>query len=192
MMKRFSEIVIKISRPKVLIIFAAAFIFIEIIFSQSLPVLVELTGGKSLLDMSIAYSADFAYEHLKSYQNAASVYFRIRLVDFFFPAIYAFMLSIVSVLVYRRKYNEVDNYRWVILVPFSAALFDYVENILLIALYRMLPARFDAAVSVLNVITILKFGLLALSVLLIITGALSILKGGDSGLIIGNKFKGKK
>jgi hypothetical protein len=102
------------------------------------------------------------------------------------------MLSIVSVLVYRRKYNEVDNYRWVILVPFSAALFDYVENILLIALYRMLPARFDAAVSVLNVITILKFGLLALSVLLIITGALSILKGGDSGLIIGNKFKGKK
>jgi len=192
MIKKLSEIIINLSRLKIFIIFAAAFIVIEVFFTINLPALTELTEGRSLLDMSIAYSPEFAYEHLESYQNAPEVYFRIRLADFIFPAVYAFMLGILSTFVYRRKYDNPDNYRWILCVPFAAAFFDYAENIILTALFRLLPARFNAAASVLNIATILKYGMLALSTLLIVTGALSLLKGGDSGLIMGNKFKGKK
>ncbi|MBI9109512.1 MAG: hypothetical protein JEZ04_22405 [Spirochaetales bacterium] len=192
MIKKLSDMVIKASGLSYLIIFAAAFIAIEIFFSINLPLLTKMTEGRGLLDMSLGYSSDFAYEHLASYKNAPPAYLRIRIADFFFPIVYAFLLSILLVFVYRKKYAELDNYRWILCVPFAAAFFDYSENIMLTVLYGLLPARFDSAIVVLNVVTILKFGLLSISILLLLAGALSLLKGGDSGFIMGNKFKGKK
>ena len=192
MIKTITDYIFKISKLRLFLFLAAAFIIIEILFSINVAVLTDKTEGSGLLDMSVAYSVDFAYEHLMSYQKAAAAYFRIRLADFVFPAVYAFMLATLSVFVYKRKYDSLDNYRWVLMVPFTAAVFDYTENVMLVVLFRLLPSRFDAAISVLKVITILKFGFIALSILLITTGALALLKGGDSGLLMGNKFKGKK
>lgn len=142
--------------------------------------------------MSIGYSSDFAYERLTTFHLAADVYFKIRLIDFFFPAAYAVCLSVLSCFVYRKKYEDADNYRWILIVPFLAAVLDYVENIILVILYQSLPAQYHIVASILNIVTILKFCLVGFSVMLFITGAFSILKGGDSMLLMGNKFKGKK
>lgn len=192
MRKKLTDAVIKISKPIFFFIFAAAFIVIQIIFTLNMPELTKLTEGFSILDMSIGYSADTAYEHFQSYQKASDVYFRIRTADFFFPAVYAFILSIISVFIYRRKYDNVDNYRWVLCVPFVGAAFDYAENIMLVILYRLLPSTFSAPIYALNIFTILKYGLLAFSILLIVTGALSLIKGTDSAFINQNKFRGKR
>ena len=189
MIRKLTELVIRQTKVQTIIILAAAVIGIEIGFSQ-LTAAMTAQGGIAILDMSVLYSADFAYERLRSLTEAAKPYFYIRLLDFFFPAVYATALSILSSFIYRRKYETPDSYRWVLAVPFLAAVFDYIENIMLVVLFRLLPAEYPSAIPVLNIFSILKFGLLGLSFLLVITGAFSLLKGGDSVLVMGNKFRG--
>lgn len=191
MITRITDFIFRLTSLKTLIIFIAAVIIIEIGFSLYMPEFTEKTGG-ALLDMSAGYSSEFAYERLSTFGMAAGAYLKIRIIDFIFPAVYAFALSVLSCFVYRRKYDSIGNYRWVLMVPFLAAFFDYMENIIIVILFRSLPAQFFAAASILNVVTILKFGLLALSILLFITGGLALLKGSDSMLLMGNKFKGDK
>ena len=191
MIKAISGAVCKITGRLSIILFAAAIIVIEILFSILMPQFTEQTGGP-LLDMAVWFTPEFAYERIKTFSRAADIYFRIRTIDFFFPAIYSFGFACLNCAVYRKKYKNEENYRWVLTVPFAGALFDYTENIILVILYRSLPKEFPAAASVLNIVTLLKFGFLALSILLLVTGALSLLKGGDSMLLHGNKFKGEK
>ena len=191
MIKAITNFIARITNIFTVIVFVIIIIGLEIGFNVSLPTFTDLTGG-TLLDMSVGYSADFAYERLQTFSKAADVYRRIRTIDFVFPAAYAFGLSILSCLVYRKKYDDIENYRWILVVPFLAAFFDYTENIILVILYNSLPAQYMTAASALNIITILKFGFLGFSVLLFITGSFSLLKGGDSMLLMGNKFKGKK
>lgn len=191
MIKKFTDYIIRITNLKTLAISVLGVIVIETVFYILMPSFAELTGGP-MLDMSVGYTAGFAYERLVSFNKAADIYFKLRTIDFFFPIIYAFALSILSCFIYKKKYDKADNYRWILTVPFLAAFFDYVENIMLVILFHNLPAEYIAAAKVLNVVSILKFGLLGLSVLLFVTGGFSLLKGGDSMLLMGNQFKGKK
>ena len=191
MIRKFTDYIIKITNLKIIIIAVAAVIIFEGVFFTMMPQIIEATGGP-ILDMSVGYSAEFAYERLNSFSKASEIYSRIRTLDFFFPIVYSFTFSILSCLVYRKKYKSADNYRWILLVPFLGAIFDYTENIMLVILYRNLPEQFMKAASALNIISILKFGLLGFSILLFITGALSLMKGSDSMLLMGNKFKGEK
>jgi|GEM_PF-4940735 len=191
MIKKFTDFIIKNTNLKTLAISVAVVIAIQSAFYVLMPALAEATGG-TILDLSVGYSSDFAYERLNSFENGADIYFKIRALDFFFPIAYAFTLSILSSSIYRKKYEDADNYRWILIVPFFAAAFDYIENIMLVILYRSLPAQYTAAASVLNIVSILKFGLLGFSILLFVTGGFSLLKGGDSMLLMGNKFKGDK
>ena len=191
MFNKLTELVKRGASRRLLIILILMFIAVEVIFNFNMKILDEQTDGAKLLDMSVWYSSDFAYQQLEAYDGVPA-YQRIRIADFFFPAVYSFLLGILSFFVYRKKYENPENFNWVLKVPFAAACFDYAENVLLVILFRMLPAELPPLAVVLNIITLIKFGLLALALLLIVTGALSLLKGGDSGLIMGNKFKGKK
>lgn len=191
MIKHLTNFIIKITNPKTIALFVTAVIIAEVGFYMLMPVFTEATGG-TILDMSVGYSSDFAYERLSTFDKAADVYFKIRTIDFFFPLFYAFVLSLLSSLIYRKKYQDANNYRWILVVPFIAAVFDYIENIILVILHQALPTQFHFAADVLNIVTILKFTFLGLSVLLFITGAFSLLKGSDSMLLMGNKFKGDK
>ena len=190
MKKKLTDIIIRTTNLKTLVISVAAVVAFETAFFILMPGFTEATGGP-LLDMSVGYSAEFAYERLVTFEKAADIYFKIRLIDFFFPLVYGFAFSTLSCFVYRRKYENSDNYRWILRVPFLAAVFDYTENIMLVILYNSLPAQFLTAAKILNIVSILKFGLLGFSILLFVTGALSLLKGGDSALLIGNKFRGE-
>ncbi len=191
MIRHLTNFISRITRLSTVLIFAVLIIAIETGFNAMLPRFVDATGG-TLLDMSVWFTADFAYERLHSFGNAADVYFLIRMLDFIFPAAYAFGLSVLCSMIYRKKYTEIDNYRWILAIPFSAALFDYVENLILVVLYRLLPSEYPAAASVLNIITLIKFTLLAFGIFLLVTGIFSLIKGGDSMLLSGNKFRGKK
>lgn len=191
MIKSLSSFICRITNRTSLIIFAAAIAGFEIAFSILMPEFNEITAGP-LLDMSVWFTPEFAYERLSSFGKAADIYFKIRTIDFFFPAVYAVGLACLSCAVYRKKYKNEENYRWVLFAPLAGALFDYFENIMLVILYRSLPAEYPAAATVLNYFTLIKFGLLGLSILLIVTGFLSLLKGGDSMLLMGNKFRGDK
>ena len=191
MIRKITDLIIRMTKVRWLLIFLAVFFGIEIGFFLGMQRFGELTGGP-LLDMSVGYNAAFAYERLHTFGSAANIYFRIRLLDFIFPASYGFGISIIASFIYRKKYDDPDNYRWVLAAPFLAAAFDYAENIILVILYRSLPAEFPAAATALNVVSIFKFGLLGLSVLLCVTGFFALLKGGDSMLLRGNKFRGGK
>lgn len=191
MFKSLTEFICKITNRITIILLVAGIVAAEIAFGTLLPAVVEQTGGP-ILDMAVWFTPEFAYERLNSFSKAAEAYLKIRVIDFFFPAVYGFGFACLNCAVYRRKYKKEENYRWIIAVPFAGALFDYIENIILVILYHSLPAEYPAAASVLNIVNLLKFGLLGLSILLLVTGFLSLLKGGDSMLLMGNKFKGKK
>ncbi len=191
MLRGIYSFISKITNLKKIIIFCVLFIAVQIGFNMNMPAFVEKTGG-TLLDISIWYNSELAYERLNSFSMASKEYFNIRLIDFFYPAIYSIGLAMLSYIVYRKKYSEAENYHWILAVPLFAAAFDYIENIMLVILYKSLPAEFPVAASTLNIITLIKFASISLSILLIITGFFSLLKGGDSMLLRGNKFKGEK
>ncbi len=191
MIKVIYSFISKITNLITIIIFCVLFIAVQIGFNMNMPSFIEKTGG-TLLDSSIWYNSELAYERLNSFSLAAKEYFNIRLIDFFYPAIYSTGLAMLSYLVYRKKYSDAENYHWILVVPFFAGIVDYIENIMLVILYKSLPAEFPAAASVLNIITLIKFASISLSILLIITGFFSLLKGGDSMLLMGNKFRGQK
>ncbi len=191
MVKKLTDIIIRTAGLKTLIITILLVIIAEIGFSLLTPEFTRLSGGP-LLDMSIWYHADYAYDRLTSFAAAGESYFYIRLIDFFFPPIYACTFSILSAVIYRKKYSNPADYRWIIAAPFLGAFFDYSENILLVILFRSLPGRYPLIAEICNIATLGKFVLISFSILLIITGAFSLLKGSDSSFLHGNKFRGAK
>lgn len=108
--------------------------------------------------------SEFTPEALKTYE------FQARVVDMLFPIFYALMAAVWI----RLCAPERTQLRWLILLPFAAALFDWLENISVVSVirrFRKNPADLGSAPVLLTIAQRLKwllFGAL-LVVLVIVT-----------------------
>lgn len=187
--KNLADFIFKRTNRKNIFILILLIVCIEVLFNILLPGFTEKTGN-TIIDMSPAITKEDAYSRLESVDMAKKEYFYIRLIDFIFPAVYAITFSVVSCGIYRKKYSNIDNYKWILIVPIIGAISDYIENIILVLLRLLLPIKIPVAIYVLNFFIIIKFLFICISILLIITGLLALLKGGDSSFLMGNKFRG--
>ncbi|MDC7126953.1 MAG: hypothetical protein PQJ46_15380, partial [Spirochaetales bacterium] len=145
--KNLTDYIYKHTKLKSFLLFLILTILAEIAFSLIMPNFTE-KSGYSILDMSTVYSVDDAYLKLNAINKAPNEYLVIRLIDTIFPILYGLMLSILSCIVYKRKYKDLNNYRWVLLVPILGAISDYIENIIIISLKLLLPKQFPIAIYV--------------------------------------------
>ena len=169
------------------------FIVIESAFAVLMNRLEAACGTSLIPDMKIGVTPQQLASLFDAYKTDGTIAYRIiRSVDFLFPAVYALMLSVILNFIYRIKYSEPANYRWILLTPLFGAIFDYTENIMLIILNSSHNLINNYSAIILGVFTSLKFILLGLSIFLAVTGAISNFKGSDSAFLTMNPFRRNK
>lgn len=176
------KIIDKISNIRnffILMILSALLIVILDFIKESPVSLIQfekITKGTRLLDMTINYSPEKAYEMMESYGKEGRRYYlhRIEPIDTLLPASYSLFLTVIITLIFKMlpagKYlNRLQ------LVPILAGLFDYLENCCIIIMLLNYPARLLAVAKISNVFTMAKTILILLSILIIFTGLVLLL-----------------
>lgn len=192
-MKHYIKSVNLLTGKTALSILILLFIIAEAAFAVLMNRLEASCGTSIIPDMKIGLSPEQLSSLFAAYKEKGNTaYQTIRAVDFLFPAVYALLLSVILNFIYRIKYSEPANYRWIILTPFFGAIFDYAENLTLVILNFSYNLINNYSAIILGVLTSLKFLLLALSIFLAVTGAISNFKGSDSAFLTMNPFRRNK
>ena len=112
-----------------------------------IPGLKRRSGGKTQIDLRLAYGPDEAYGLLAEYGASGVALFRRMLqLDFVFPLVYgALFAGWLQALAVAAGLSSAAA-ALVALPPVLAALCDYVENILLLRVLAALPQRHDRLV----------------------------------------------
>ena len=126
-------------------------------------------GDIKPLDLYFSYSPGQVYEHLAALgAEGRSAYTCMALTsELAFPVIYAMALSMALMLVLRKLLPPAN--RYLCLFPFLIVIADWSENLSLAMVTRAFPERADAIVRSASCFTSLKWVLIALTVLMLLT-----------------------
>ena len=121
------------------------------------------------LDLHFSYSPDQVYEHLAALgAKGRGAYTRMLLTsDMAFPVIYAMTLSVALMLVLRKPLPLANMY--LCLFPFMIVIADWFENLSLVMVIRKFPQRADVIASYASSFTAVKWTLIALTVIILLT-----------------------
>ena len=124
------------------------------------------------LDTQFFYTPDRAYSILSSYNDNVRVLYRnFELTgDIITPILYTSFLSLFISWLFRKGFKPGSFMRKLNIVPFGAGISDILENCCIVTMLSFYPARLNAVAMVSTVFTMLKWSLVALSFLLVITG----------------------
>jgi hypothetical protein len=173
MIDRLSGVVEALARPKPIgVLSALVAVFISAFQVLSLKIRRE-SGGIRPLDPQFFYRADRVYAVLDAFGERGRRYYRVyNLVDFFFPPVYALLLSAAISNSFRPAIRRDRRFRAVILIPMIAGCFDYLENACIFALLRTYPARRDRLASICGFLTAAKTITLIIGMLMIVVGSI--------------------
>jgi len=125
----------------------------------------SITGGVGILDMEILYTPDQAYALLAAMGEAGRSFELTRIIplDLLVPFFYALFLStLISWLL--KKWLPADSpWHRLNVIPVIGALFDYLENLGIIAMLLAWPMEMYSIAQITMAATLLKFGLSALA-----------------------------
>ncbi|MDD1690156.1 MAG: hypothetical protein LUQ66_05800 [Methanoregula sp.] len=130
----------------------------------------SITGGVGILDMEVLYTPDQAYAFLAAMGEAGRSFELTRIIplDLLVPFFYALFLStFITWLLHRWLPAESRWYRLNV-IPVIGALFDYLENIGIIAMLLVWPAEMYSVAQITMAATLLKFGFSVLAGIIVI------------------------
>jgi hypothetical protein len=141
--------------------------------------LVEITGGQSILDMEMmkGYSVERAYEILGALGENGRAFNMKYIVplDFPFPLTYGLFYFITLTLIMKNIQKNAKR-PWLIgTVGLFAALFDWLENIMIVILLQNYPERLEGIAKMASIFTQLKSLFITASMLLIIIGLVVVI-----------------
>lgn len=110
--------------------------------------------------MKLNYTHAQAYKALSEYNAETRKYYSyMQVMDLFFPLIYALLLSALLTSLTYRLFPDRNLIHYVNIMPFLAALFDYLENIGIFVMIRRFPESFQTIAWITNKMSLFKFGL---------------------------------
>ena len=98
-----------------------------------------LAQGTMPLDVTLFYGIDSARQFFATVPEAAAQYYMHVLfpLDLIYPALYSFSYALIVAWLLRKLAQRGLVYpQWLVLYPFASALFDYLENIGVVSLFR--------------------------------------------------------
>jgi hypothetical protein len=137
------------------------------------PVLKTVPGGDiTSLDAQIFYTPQQAFSTIASYGSAAPYWVRIHLTwDLINPVMYTLLLCVSISWLFQRGARPESRFRNINLLPLVAGFSDLLENLAIVTLLTVYPAR-PVAVAILSTIfSTLKWTFVGLSVLVLIATA---------------------
>ena len=128
-------------------------------------------GDIKPLDLYFSYSPDQVYEYLAALgAKGRGAYTRMLLTsDLAFPVVYSMALSVALMLVLRKPLPLANMY--LCLFPFMIVIADWFENLSIVMVTRKFPERADTIASYASSFTSLKWTLIVLTVLILLTSA---------------------
>ncbi len=147
---------IRFTKTSIIILFIVFFLLFNLGF---IVIFNQLDAG--ILDGQLFYTADKAYQVIGSYGHTGrETYIRGTLaLDFIYPLVYSVMLSL---LLFKATKDQILSS-----LPFVILLLDYFENITLLTVVFNFPERIDSVATIAGFITLLKWFMVAASVLLL-------------------------
>ena len=187
---RFSRTIRRAATTKLLIA-SGAFWLAALILIYGKPFgiaqLQEITGGPTILDMTLTTNPDQVYAVLGALGDAGRAFDLTRIVplDLVFPFTYALFLAVAISWALARWLPESSPWLLLNLAPVFAGAADYCENAGVIALLLAYPARLDPVASFTSAMYIVKFAFSALSFTTLFVAlagwAVSVLTGRRTG-----------
>lgn len=125
----------------------------------------ELTGGPTILDMTLTTSPDQVYTVLSALGDAGRAFDLTRIIplDLVFPFTYALFLAVAISWGLSRWQPESSPWFLLNLAPVIAGAADYCENAGVIAMLLAYPLRLDPVAVFTSVMYIVKFAFSAIS-----------------------------
>jgi hypothetical protein len=157
-----------------LILFVAAY-FISNSDFIGIEFIKRLSNGNTIPEMFFFYTPGKVYSQLELLGEAGrSAYLVYNLIDFIYPLTYALFLGISMTMTYTFIYKPEQKKNLLVLMPFLTLLVDYAENICYRIILLSFPARLTGLTLVVSILTPLKYGLLLLSLFLILQGNMKV------------------
>jgi len=130
----------------------------------------SITGGVGILDMEVFYTPDQAYAFLSAMGEAGRSFELTRIIplDLLVPFFYALFLSTLITWL-LKKWLPVDS-QWhrLNVIPVIGALFDYLENLGIIAMLLAWPMEMYSIAQITMAATLLKFGFSVLAGMIVL------------------------
>ncbi|SEU09313.1 hypothetical protein [Paenibacillus sp. NFR01] len=147
----------------------------------TVPRIREVSQGADILDMHMYYSKSEAYSMLERLQpEGRRVYSEMLMgFDFVFPAVYAITFALIVSMLFRSKFSAHPFIRVLVMLPLAAGLFDWSENMSILAILFKYPAISDAAYAA-GLLTLGKWIFIWLSLAVVLIGLLYKLKDRSS------------
>jgi len=128
-------------------------------------------GNIKLLDLHFYYSSFQVYEHLTALgEDGRSAYTCMALsADLVFPVIYSLALSVALMLTLKKLCPPASRFRYLCLFPFLIVIIDWCENLSLAFVVQTFPEQVAWIVSFASFFTSLKWSLVVITVLMLLT-----------------------
>jgi hypothetical protein len=120
----------------------------------------SITGGVGVLDMELFYTPDQAYAFLSAMGEAGRSFELTRIVplDLLVPFFYALFLSTLISWILKKWLPVESGWHRLNVIPVIGALFDYLENLGIIAMLLAWPMEMYSIAQITMAATLLKFG----------------------------------
>ncbi|UCF06549.1 MAG: hypothetical protein JSV33_05850 [bacterium] len=152
----------------ILALFAVFVVFVAV----TMPLLRAAPGGSVVsLDAQFFYTPEQAFSTVASYGDAGRFWIRIYLTwDIANPILYTLAFSLLISWLVQRVYMPGSKLQRLNVLPVGAGLFDVLENICIVTLLAVYPARPALVAWLGTVCTMSKMIFLGMSTLLILAG----------------------
>ena len=150
-----------------LILFVVNLALLGDIFPSAQAKLMAFPGSDGFLDSTFFPSAEKIFSQVAAYGPDGRPFYATSILtaDTLFPIAYTFFLSLLITLLLRRAFDKDSKLQRLNVVPFSAGLFDLLENTCIVILLLSFPAQSTLAAGVLTFANGFKWILLGISVL---------------------------
>lgn len=121
--------------------------------------LTAASGGSGPLDLEFYYSAQEALRRVDAYGDEGRLFYAAveSIGDVIYPIVYAFGLGVLLTLTGRRAFAPSSSWRRLNALPFVILLFDYLENLSILALLWSHPAQWAGVAGLAGIFTSLKW-----------------------------------
>ncbi|MGC1378262.1 MAG: hypothetical protein WA821_18670, partial [Anaerolineales bacterium] len=163
-----------------LILFVVNLALLGDIFPSALRRLTAFPGSDGFLDSTFFPSAGKIFSAVASYGPDGRFFYATSILtaDILFPIAYTLFLSLLITALLRRAFDKDSQLQRLNVIPFSAGLFDLLENTCIVVLLLSFPAQSTLAAGVLTFANGFKWIFLGISILtlLLAFGALIVKK----------------
>jgi hypothetical protein len=162
-----------------MVMFTLFSIFVDaLIISPASPAnqLSQYSNGVGMLDAQFHYTAEKAYQMLTAYgEQGRELYLsRILPLDIVIPMVYSLFFAVAISFVFQRAFSPTGSVQYISLLPFAAAIADYIENVGVASLLLAYPTHLDVVAAITSYFTSAKQIFFNISAVFLLIGIVAL------------------